>query len=57
MFQTQNPFLLHQEILQYWINEVDVDGFRIRSASFLFEDADLRDDDVITGCNDVSMTS
>ena len=31
-----------------------MDGFRIRSASFLFVDADLRDDDVITGCQEVS---
>ena len=32
-----------------------MDGFRIRSASFLFEDADLRDDEVIVGCSDVSI--
>ena len=43
-------YLYVQDILRYWL-DLGVDGFRVNSVKYLFEDTDLRDEIQIPGCN------
>ena len=40
------PNVFFQDILRFWLDK-GVDGFRVNSAKYLFEDYELRDQDLI----------